>query len=217
MSAAAAQQQQAQGHVRTLGGTERCACVSVHANFWRQDSTSCSQQRGEGAAGAPWKRKKKEISRKNKKNINQCFIFLSRSPLPVCPFFFFSYIHNTVVYSLSHQISGSFLFLSELNKCSLFSHTSAITVCFPVAKLLQGSHQQPSQLCPSLRVILKAGGARQSSNLVKGGGLSSSICPPPPHLLLARWPHQIPFIELKQRASRSQCCLRGLWVMLKSA
>lgn len=84
------------------------------------------------------------------------------------------------MYSLSHQISGSFLFLSELNKCSLFSHTSAITVCFPVAKLLQGSHQQPSQLCPSLRVILKAWGARQSSNLVKGGGLSSSICPPPP-------------------------------------
>lgn len=66
------------------------------------------------------------------------------------------------MYSLSHQISGSFLFLSELNKCSLFSHTSAITVCFPVAKLLQGSHQQPSQLCPSLRVILKAWGARQS-------------------------------------------------------
>lgn len=84
------------------------------------------------------------------------------------------------MYSLSHQISGSFLFLSELNKCSLFSHTSAITVCFPVAKLLQGSHRQPSQLRPSLRVILKAGGARQSSNLVKGGGLSSSICPPSP-------------------------------------
>lgn len=159
MSAAAAQQQQAQGHVKTLGGTECCACVCLCLCTLISEGkiALAAVSREEKELQGPHERQKnKEINRKNKKNINQCFIFLSHSPLPVCPFFFFSCIHNTVVYSLSHQISGSFLFLSELNKCSLFSHTSAITVCFPLAKLLQGSHQQPSQLCPSLRVILKA-------------------------------------------------------------
>lgn len=75
-----------------------------------------------------------------------------------------------------------FFFYSELNKCSLFPHTSAITVCFSLPKPLQGSHQQHRQLCHSLRkqrmrdVLLEW--TRRSFNLVKKGDISSSLPPP---------------------------------------
>lgn len=78
-----------------------------------------------------------------------------------------------------------FFFFSELNKCSPFSRTSAITVCFSLPKLLQGSHQQHSRLCHSpsecwkqrLRDFLLEW-TRRPFNLVKEGDSFSSLPPP---------------------------------------
>lgn len=125
---------------------------------------------------------KDEVKRKN---INQCCCyFLSLSYL--CPHFSSTTIFITqLCIPCPFRFLAFFFFFSELNKCSLFPSTSAITVCFSLARLLQGSHQQPSRLCHSpsecwkqrLRDFLLER-TRLSFNLVKKGDSSSSLPPP---------------------------------------
>lgn len=143
------------------------------------------------------------------------------------PFFFHDYIHNTVVYSLSLQVSGSFFF-SVLNKCSPLARTSAITVCFSLAKL-GGSHQQPSRSAAPPASAERWRGfmlkrTRRSFKLLRNRGTALQVSPhhyhhqsvraPPP---LPPQPHHILCMEVKRSAARSHCYLHGLWVMLKSA
>lgn len=145
------------------------------------------------------------------------------------PFFFYDYIHNTVVYSLSLWDSGTFL--CELKECSLFPHSSAITVCF-------FAHWTTPRIAPAAPLAVRPPVSAES----KGWGIScwkgqdgpliywrkkEQLLPPPLSpsicLCLPSHPHLPPqpnhtlCMEVKQSAARSHCCLHGLRVMLKSA
>lgn len=98
-----------------------------------------------------------------------------------CPFFFLQCIHSAVVYSPSRQVFWQ-SFLSELNKCSPFAHTSAITVCFfPPSPNYSKHHtsRSASSVTPR-RDFAESKGLRdlertsRSFDLVKEGDCSSS-------------------------------------------
>lgn len=86
--------------------TGRCgglytACVCARAFTSEGELATHSQQR-QGEAGGPYERQ----GAKKKKKHKSVGLF---SLLPMSPFFFLDYIHDTVVYSLSLRVSGSFL------------------------------------------------------------------------------------------------------------
>lgn len=75
--------------------------VCVHSPLSNLESHG--QQRQKEPEGSPMK---EEV---RKKIINHCCCPPPHSLLPMSPFFSHDYIHNTVVYFLSLQASGSFL------------------------------------------------------------------------------------------------------------
>ncbi|KAK1892443.1 Chromatin-remodeling ATPase INO80, partial [Dissostichus eleginoides] len=99
-------------------------------------------------------------------------------------------------------VSGSFFF-SVLNKCSPLARTSAITVCFSLAKL-GGSHQQPSRsVAPPASAESKAYSEAQQGVSKKPPGFSST-----PHLSVhgAYVPTPHPSIHRREIAGGNWCC-----------
>lgn len=131
MSAAAAQQHRARGHVKTLGGGEGCTgihvCVCV--SLWRQDSKLVTVTRS-----AETRRSRRELyERRGAKETHKSVLvyFFPLILFYLCPHFSFT---TTFITQLCIRRPSRFLavffFLSELSKCSPFPRTSAITVCF---------------------------------------------------------------------------------------
>lgn len=158
------------------------ACMRVRVHLWRQDSELVTVTRSAETRRSRREPYERRGEKKKHKSVGGFSLILS---------YLCSHFSSTTTFITQlcipcpFRFLAVFFFLSELNKCSLFTRTSAITVCFSLAKLLQGSHQQPSRLCHSpsecwkqrLRDFLLER-TRRSFNLVKKGDSSSSLPPP---------------------------------------